>query len=189
MNSRSRVARPVQPNSNKRNTGATLIVVLVILVVMTFLGLGAMSDNNIQLAMVRNSQMQTSAHIAALTEINAQIDDINGNAPGATDQVILDLVQAVTTLANGVNSRSIDPDRLLEGVLGVDLDNGESSPYDAQLTLTEPNADIFLPVDGHSLSPDASVKWLLMEYRSQAGVKHTSTESDQVQGFRYLSAN
>ena len=169
--------------------GATLVIVMVILVVMTFLGLGAMSDTGLQLAMVRNSQMQASAHTAALTEINAQLDDINGNAAGATDDVVLDLVQAATTVSNGVRMRQTSPDRLLDSVMGVDTDAGDSSPFTASLTLVEPNADTFIPVVGYSLSPDASVKWLVMEFRSSATVRHTSTASDQVQGFRYLSAN
>ena len=73
-------------------SGITLVVVLVILVAMTFLGLGAMSDSNLQLSMVRNAQLQNRAHNAALSEVNAQIDFINENNPGETDPTILAVI-------------------------------------------------------------------------------------------------
>lgn len=180
--------------SLKRQRGSTLVVVLVILIVMTFLGLGAMNDTNLQLAMVRNSQFQTGVYTAALTEINAQLDAINNNAEADTDQIILDLVQSATTLNNGIESRSLDSqgavadgndfDLLLEAVLGDDAEH-----YATSLTITEPNANSFLPVEGMSLSPDSTVKWLVMEFDSSAAIANTGTQSDQVQGFRYLSAN
>lgn len=178
----------------KNQRGSTLIVVLVILVVMTFLGLGAMSDTNLQLAMVRNSQFQTGVYTAALTEINAQLDDINNNAEADTDQIILDLVQSPTTLSDGVESRSLssqgaqadghDFDLLLGSVLGDDAQH-----YATSLSVTEPNANSFLPVEGMSLSPDSTVKWLVMEFDSSASITNTGTRSDQIQGFKYLSAN
>jgi|GEM_PF-2960505 len=178
----------------KNQRGATLIVVLVILIVMTFLGLGAMSDTNLQLAMVRNSQFQTGVYTAALTEINAQLDVINNNSESDTDQLILDLVQTPTALNDGVESRSLnsqgaeadghDFDLLLASVLGDDAEH-----YNTSLSITEPNANSFLPVEGMSLSPDSTVKWLVMEFNSTASIANTGTQSDQVQGFKYLSAN
>lgn len=180
-----------------RQRGSTLVVVLVILIAMTFLGLGAMSDTNLQLSMVRNSQFQTGAYITALTEINGQLDAINDNAESDTDQIILDLVQTNTTVdaTTGFERRSLaarttqDPaDRdfalLLDGILGDDADS-----YTLAMTVTEPNANSFLPVEGMSLSPDSTVKWLVMEFNSRATIDNTGTTSDQIQGFRYLSAN
>lgn len=187
----------VSPAHKKNQTGATLVVVLVILIVMTFLGLGAMSDTNLQLAMVRNSQLQTGAYTAALTEINAQLDQINNNEETDTDQIILDLVQAPTVVdgATGFDTRSLSADSdtapadndfalLLGGVLGAD-----AAFYTTDITLSEPNANSFLPVAGMSLSPDSTVRWLVMEFNSSATIDNTGTRSDQVQGFKYLSAN
>lgn len=187
----------VSPTQIKNQTGATLIVVLVILIVMTFLGLGAMSDTNLQLAMVRNSQLQTGVYTAALTEINAQLDQINNNAESDTDQIILDLVQTPTALdgMTGLETRSLSADSgsapadndfalLLGEVIGAD-----ANFYTTNVVLSEPNANSFLPVEGMSLSPDSTVRWLVMEFNSSATIDNTGTRSDQVQGFKYLSAN
>lgn len=174
--------------SKKSQSGATLIVVLVILIALTFLGLGGMSDSNIQLAMVRNSQFQTGVYTAALTEINAQIDAINTNNETDNDTIILNLVQTATTVSDGIASRfneyTANEDLFIDDVLGAN-----KASYTTTLTLTEPNADAFLPVSGMSLSPDSTVKWLVMEFNSSAGINNSGAESDQTQGFKYLSAN
>lgn len=166
----------------RHQQGATLIVVLVILVAMTFLGLGSMSDSNLQLAMVRNSQLQTGAYTAALTEINSQIDAINTNPEADVDVPILNLVQTPTVVTNGVSSRTTNPAALLATSIGSDANS-----YTTSLSLTEPNADAFLPVTGMSLSPDSTVKWLVMQFDSVATISGAS--SNQTQGFKYLSAN
>ena len=181
--------KTADPKTGRQQSGATLIVVLVILIAMTFLGLGSMSDSNLQLAMVRNSQFQTGVYTAALTEINAQLDAINNNAETAVDTAILNLVQKDTTTVDGVETRSLkSADReiakLLDGVLGSDADS-----YTTSLTLTEPNADLFLPVSGMSLAPDSTVKWLVMEFNSDATMANSGARSNQIQGFKYLSAN
>ena len=131
----------------KHQRGATLVVVLVILVAMTFLGLGAMNDNSLQVSMVRNSQLQTGAYTAALTEINAQLDVINNNNANQVDQIILNLVQTNTTTDDeGVASRSIDV-TALEGQVSLELDNilgDEFEHYETSLSLEEPNAGVYL---------------------------------------------
>ena len=182
-----------KPKANQR--GATLVVVLVFLVVMTFLGLGAMNDTNLQLAMVRNSQLQTGVYTVALTEINAQLDAINNNAEADTDQIILDLVQSATVINNGLETRSLTSDSAGDGtdddfaLLLGDVLGADANHYTTDIIIREPNANSFLPVTGMSLSPDSTVKWLIMEFDSTASITSTSTQSQQVQGFRYLSAN
>lgn len=166
-----------------RQTGATLIVVLVILIAMTFLGLGAMSDTNLQLAMVRNSQLQNSAHTVALSETEAQIDVINSNAEGTTDEVIADLVSV--DIVDGF--RSTSPAKLITDILGYEYE--DEMPYETTLTLEEPNAGAIINIPGYSISSDSTVKLLAMQFRSTATVENTNNTSEQVQGFLYLSAN
>lgn len=173
----------------RSQSGATLIVVLVILVAMTFLGLGGMSDSNLQLAMVRNSQLQTGVYTAALTEINAQLDAINTNNESDVDNIILNLVQT-TVEADGSRENSFDSDNDLATDLFIDDILGtDANSYTTSLTIAEPNANSFLPVSGMSLSPDSTVKWLVMEFTSDATITNSGSRSIQTQGFKYLSAN
>ena len=188
----------------RTQSGATLIVVMVILLVMTLLGLASTADSRLQLIMARNSQFQTAAHTAALSEINAQIDDINGNAVGQTDQVIVDLLNATPStdantninsrqLRSGINSENAIT-RFLRGLLGAR--SSGSSPqailgrykddYASSLILREPDINVRLPVSGMSLG-QGGVKWRRMEFESMAQLNNTDFKSEQVQGFRYLA--
>lgn len=75
-----RSIRTVNINSGShRQSGATLVVCLVILTVMTFLGLNAMTDSSLQTSMVRNNQLNLMAYNVSLSEINAQLDDMELN--------------------------------------------------------------------------------------------------------------
>ena len=174
-----------KPPGRRSQPGSTLVVVLVILIAMTFLGLSGMSDSNLLLAMVRNSQFQTGVYTVALTEINAQLDRINTNAEAEDDQIILNLIQ--TRVGNNDTSRSNDlsNDLLTDDILGADT----AGHYTRTLTLTEPNTDTYLPVSGMSLSPDSTVKWLVMELNSEAAMTDARSSSNQIQGFKYLAAN
>lgn len=175
--------------SQRQQSGITLVVVLVILVAMTFLGLGAMSDSNLQLSMVRNVQLQNFAHSASLTEINAQLDLINSNAPGATDAAILTVVQFPETVIDGLNAAQIDLNTGLSALAPAILDTAASGVTQS-LTLTQPNVDFSPLVEGYSISPDNPVTWLHMEFGSTASiVNNTASSSNQTQGFRYISAN
>ena len=164
--------------TQRRQSGITLVVVLVILLALTFLGLGAMSDSNLQLAMVRNAQLQNMAHSGALTEINAQIDVVNMNEEDELDAIV---VAAVATPA----AVDLTGDLLLPGILGATVANS----LDQQLTVTEVNGGAPPPVEGTSLDPNAPVKWLAFELDSAVGIQNTASNSNQIQGFRYLSAN
>ena len=169
-------------------SGITLVVVMIILIAMTFLGLGAMSDSNLQFSMVKNVQLQNMAHSASITEVNAQIDVINSNPPGAVDQVILDVVQAPPQVIDGLQASQVDlgaaANLLLPGVLGTVADG-----LDQDLTLTQPNVNFTPLVEGYSISPDSSVTWLHMRFDSNVTINNTASSSNQTQGFRYISAN
>lgn len=173
-------------HSYTKQSGVTLIVVLVILVVMTFLGLGAMSDNNVQLSMVRNSQMQNSAYVAALTEINAQLDSINANPVGADDQIIISLVQSDTAAdrSRTLTVADADLDVLLDDVLGA----AEYAAYTTDITLTEPNVDFDPKLAGFTAKAGGTIKFYMMQFVSTASVNNTGAESSQVQAFSYIGA-
>ena len=171
---------------------------MVILLVMTFLGLAGLSDSRLQLTMVRNSQFQTAAYTAALSEINAQIDTINTNGVGAVDQVIVDLLNArpVTTQLAGVSvdSRTLktDDSNNFNRFLNTARDNNNKplySSYSGTLILREPDITTRLPISGMSLDPENTIKWRLMEFESTADIDNTDFQSQQVQGFRYLAPN
>ena len=190
----------------RKQSGATLIVVMVILLVMTLLGLASTADSRLQLIMARNSQFQTAAHTAALSEINAQIDDIN-RTTGDVDDIIRNLLNATPSIDTNTSITSrqlrsgIDSDnaitRFLLGLLGSTA-SGTTPPqkilgdykddYDSSLIIREPDINVRLPVSGMSLG-ESGIKWRRMEFESMAQLKSTDFKSEQVQGFRYLAPN
>lgn len=189
----------------RKQSGATLIVVMVILLVMTLLGLASTADSRLQLIMARNSQFQTAAHTAALSEINAQIDDIN-RTTGDVDDIIRNLLNATPSintntsitsrqLRSGINSENAIT-RFLRGLLGSTASGSNpqailgshKDDYDSSLIIREPDINVRLPVSGMSLG-ESGIKWRRMEFESMAQLKSIDFKSEQVQGFRYLAPN
>lgn len=188
--------------SPRKQSGATLIVVMVILLVMTLLGLASTADSRLQLIMARNSQFQTAAHTAALSEINAQIDDIN-RTTGDVDDIIRNLLNATPSIDTNTSITSrqlrsgIDSDNAITRFLLGSTASGTSPPailgsykddYDSSLIIREPDINVRLPVSGMSLG-ESGVKWRRMEFESMAQLKSIDFKSEQVQGFRYLAPN
>lgn len=189
----------------RKQSGATLIVVMVILLVMTLLGLASTADSRLQLIMARNSQFQTAAHTAALSEINAQIDDIN-RTTGDVDDIIRNLLNATPSLDTNTSITSrqlrsgIGSDnaitRFLRGLLGSTVSGSNpqailgsyKDDYDSSLIIREPDINVRLPVSGMSLG-ESGIKWRRMEFESMAQLKSIDFKSEQVQGFRYLAPN
>jgi len=176
-----------------RQKGTTLVVVMVVLVVMTFLGLGAMSDTNIQLSMVRNSQLQSVVHTATQTELQAQINAINANPVGASDQVMINLVNAnlaagaIRTLNIGDGSGAFE--LLFDDLIGTSEYNNLYSLGD--VVLTQIGVNNVQPVIGFSIDNGQliSATPITVELQSTLTINNTRTSSTQVQGFNYLSAN
>ena len=189
----------------RKQAGATLIVVMVILLEMTLLGLASTADSRLQLIMARNSQFQTAAHTAALSEINAQIDDIN-RTTGDVDDIIRNLLNATPSLDTNTSITSrqlrsgIGSDnaitRFLRGLLGSTVSGSNpqailgsyKDDYDSSLIIREPDINVRLPVSGMSLG-ESGIKWRRMEFESMAQLKSIDFKSEQVQGFRYLAPN
>lgn len=186
----------------RKQSGATLIVVMVILLVMTLLGLASTADSRLQLIMARNSQFQTAAHTAALSEINAQIDDIN-RTTGDVDDIIRNLLNATPSIDTNTSITSrqlrsgIDSDNAITRFLLGSTASGTTpqailgsykDDYDSSLIIREPDINVRLPVSGMSLG-ESGVKWRRMEFESMAQLKSIDFKSEQVQGFRYLAPN
>jgi len=68
--------------------GATLIVALVALIVLSVLGVAAMGDVLSQSAVVRNEQFRQKVYYAPISEFNSQIKIINSNAESELDPII-----------------------------------------------------------------------------------------------------
>lgn len=169
----------------KNQSGITLVVVMVILVVMTFLGLGAMQDSNLQVSMVRNVQLQNHLHNLSLAEINAQIDEINGNAPGAFDQLIF-VVANRPPGARTVDVVTEFPELLeLDTILGNTVDAADSDRIEQELTLTQPNE--FNAVLFPGFSVDGPIVPRLMQFESEVSISGTALNSNQTQGIAYLA--
>ena len=148
---------------------------------MTFLGLSAKSDSNLQLAMVRNNQLENMAHSGALSEINAQIFAVNSNDESEVDQVILNAIQAPEETIDGVTGTRLDlsGSELLPDV----VDN--VSGLVQELSLVQPNASYNPPVAGYTIDPD-SWSWIQLQYESRVTIPNTTTSSAQTQGIRYI---
>ena len=165
---RSLVSRPAY-----RQSGVTLIVVLVIMTTVSLLALASMSDTNMQLNMVRNDQFYVNAYRVSISEINAQLDSINANAASEDDEIILSLLD-------------LEPDTPLEvasdEMLGPHADLGA---FDQVLEIS-PSCE----VDSCPSPPGFSHSKFTKVYRgsinSIATMSGTGSSSDQSQGFWYL---
>lgn len=104
--------------TDKQQTGATLIVALVIMSAVTILALSSMSDVNLELATARNTQFNTMAFNIVESEINTQIDVVNSNRPEEVDTLFQEMARAeentfyfgrdLPTPVNLSNTRSIN---------------------------------------------------------------------------------
>lgn len=151
-----------------------MVVVLVVLSTLSLLAISASYDTDTQFKIVRNDQFVTNAHIAAYSEINAQLDDINLNEPDENDEIILDLIE--TTVA--------DPWTLKRSELqGPHIDQGAFEQQVQFELLCAPNSCPAPP--GYSLSKVTKV--LRGRMRSQAELAAgNGSSSDQSQSFWYL---
>lgn len=175
----------------RNQRGMTLIVVLVILTAMTFLGLAAMSDSNMQLSMVRNSQLENMAYSAAMTEINAQIDLINAPGSGVNDPAIIAVVAAAPNDLNGdgIAETQIDTTNAALGMLAPAVLGGAAAGINQTLTLTQPNPDSQPIAENFSIDPNSGFRWRMFEFNSVVDIENTASNSDQTQGIQYLGAN
>lgn len=150
-----------------KQTGATLVVCLVILTILTFLGVNSMTDTGLQTSMVRNNQLRLMAYNTALSEINAQIDDMNFNFNTDT------LLDALT---DSEGMREFDFDEILLSTV--------DHPFSQTLSLQYIRAGASW--EGNEVG---TFRELFFEIESDALLEGTSTRSDQVQGISYIAPN
>lgn len=126
-----------------------------------------MTDSGLQSAMVRNNQLRLMAYNTALSEINAQVDDMNLNFNTDT------LLDALT-----------DADGLREFEFGEIILSTLDHPFSQDLTLQYLYA-------GTSWTGNevGTFRELFFEIESDATLEGTSTRSDQVQGISYIAPN
>lgn len=155
------------PAFRSRQRGATLIVAVVILAVMTILGISAVSDNSMQSAMVRNNQLQMLAYNTALSEINAQIYEFN---------VELETQKLLDALNDSEGLRELDPGEIYEQLRGTQFSQ------DVEITYL---------YEGPSWAGNevGTFRELFYEIESDAILEGTSTRSDQVQGVSFIAPN
>ncbi len=156
-----------------QQSGAVMIVVLIVMTALSLLAMSSVSDTHLQLSMVRNDQLYLNAHRVALSEINAQIDVININPSNELDDLIMDLLE-------------FDVDQLWEleseDLLGPHAGAGA---YDQWLALSVAcDPDDCLPPPGYSL--DDATRVLRGRIQSNASLGDSGARSDQTQSFWYL---
>jgi len=151
-----------------------MVVVLVVLSTLSILALSASYDTDTQFKIVRNDQFLSNAHLAAYSEINAQLDQINLNEPDENDEIILDLIEITVA----------DPWMLENTELqGPHIKKGAFEQQVQFELLCAPNVCPAPP--GYSLSKVTKV--LRGRVRSQAELAVGSGSfSDQSQSFWYL---
>ena len=157
----------------QRESGVSLLVVLVLMVTMTILAISTTDDSYLQSQMVRDDQFRTSAYQAAYSEINAQLGVINSNDPGEIDPLILDLYSAPVKMLQHF------PDAALAGP------HKNEGAFDQTVSyrLACNPADCPSP-PGFSYSGVTKVIYGTIE--SEAEVISSSISSDQIQTFWYL---
>ncbi len=154
-------------NLQGSQTGATLIVCLVILTILTFLGVNSMTDSGLQSSMVRNNQLRLMAYNTALSEINSQINDMNFNT---NTDALLDALND----ADGI--REFEFDEILLSTV--------DHPFTQTLTLRYTGSGA--SYRGNEVN---TFKDLYYEIESDAVLEGTGTRSDQVQGISYIAPN
>jgi len=108
----------------RHQTGATLVVALVALIVLTIAGMTTMGDLLLQSNTVRNEQFRQKVFYAASSELNAIVGEVNGNDT-SEDDALIDSLHDNQTGSNDyelqfgttdIPTRSSTPDTLMQNV-------------------------------------------------------------------------
>jgi type IV pilus assembly protein PilX len=151
------------PASKQR--GATLLVSLVLLLLLTIIGISSIEDVSLQSNMVRNSQFKMQAFNIAFSESNAQYDTINQNFLSTIIQSNAPYSYGAAELAmlSGDNPFQQDVVMNYDGNAGGVVAKSASKAMD----LTQFDTYYF-------------------SLESNAALTNTGTRSDQVQGIQYI---
>lgn len=154
-------------------TGMSLVVVLMLLVVLTTISLSLTNDAGSQFQIVRNDQFYANAYHSAYSEINAQLDVINSNEQSEVDNSILWILTADVDTA-----QPLDADSLVGPHKGV-------GAFDQTISYTLAcNPDNCPSPPGYSLTENTKV--LRASIDSTADMVTSGAASRQRQTFWYL---
>ena len=140
-----------------KQQGAALVVGLVLLLVLTILGVSVADSMSLQSNMARNSQFSVHSYQVALSEIAAQLLDLDE-----------DIAPLDNALLNGTEPRTGD-DIFMQ-------------PANFNQTVQFDYIGEGLPPPGYSVD---SYVGRLFELNSRAQLNNTGIFSDQTQGFNY----
>lgn len=161
------------PGELHQQQGVVLVIILVILSSMSILVLGSGSESRLESAVVRNDQFRINAYRVALSEINAQVQDINNNTAIEDDDTILQMIYRDTSVPWKLSEKEIRGPNKGKGAFSQDV---------AFSVLCEPD---FCPAPaGYSMS--GSTKVLRGQISSSARLHDTGAQSSQIQSFWYL---
>jgi type IV pilus assembly protein PilX len=162
---------------NKKNqSGAALLVSLIMLVILTIIGVSSIEDITLQSNMTRNSQFKMQAFNTALSESEAQV-------PRLLTEIVL--------LQNAMN----DPNNTV-AIPDTDFVMASSSnPFDQSVDIIymEPSTDAgddtnfsqgSAVAGGYSMG---SITEAAYDMNSVATLPNSGSKSDQIQGLRYTA--
>ena len=160
-------AQLIQRPAQVRQSGAALIVCLILMAVLLIISLGSISDVGLQSAMIRNNQMYMVSYNTAMSEINGQINKVNYNS---------DSSKLLAALNSGYVSLS-GADLTMDGVI-----------YGSSTTVDQSGTQI--TYQGSGLAPGASESLLqALNYTIDSSAQVSGGRSDQVQGVYYIAPN
>jgi len=171
LSNKMSVVQAPHPQLTKRvglaqQSGAALIVCLILTTVIMIISLGSISDIGLQTAMIRNSQMYMVSYNTAMSEINGQINRVNEDH---------DSSKLVTAFSDGYVS-----------LTGTDLSmNGVT--YGSSITVDQTGTQITFQGTGIATGASESLLQALnYTIESSAQVSGTGSRSDQIQGIYYI---
>ncbi|SFN45138.1 type IV pilus assembly protein PilX [Marinobacter pelagius] len=149
----------------KKERGATLIVSLIVLLVLTLIGVAGMNTSVMQERMAVNSQNSNRAFQAAESTLRSLLDEVYANN--------LDL------LRQSMQETSRESDRV---TVTVDEDNGVTGSYQARFL-----GEVII-TSGSSMDADESsnqLKGFRYELEGEAGVANTGAAARVFKGIEY----
>jgi hypothetical protein len=167
-------ARSPHHSTKQAQCGATLIICLVILTILTLLAVGSMSVTNLETSMVRNNQLSLVAYNHSLSEINAQIGIINDN-------------KNTSMLNDALNSDALSPDtRQPHRLLAAD----EKVMTRVQYGAMSIEQEVIIDYLGQGLPPGSS-EYVVQAHRFDIHSKSTLAgaggTSNQTQGIYFIA--
>ncbi|NMT65517.1 pilus assembly PilX family protein [Marinobacter orientalis] len=159
------ISRQIRKSSVSRERGATLIVSLIVLLVLTLIGVAGMNTSVMQERMAVNSQNSNRAFQAAESSLSALLDDVQAND--------LDLLRQSMQRASGES----DPVPVT-----IDGDNGVTGSYQARFL-----GEVII-TSGSSMDADQSsnqLKGFRYELEAEADMANTGASARVFKGIEY----